>query len=81
MCGNTNPRKMIALMMNFFGEYLDLPRAPGYVYICPDCYDELIVPHLHEVRKLLHSVARLTSKRGKDEAEDGPAVTDSPRAE
>jgi hypothetical protein len=54
MCGETNPRRMIALMTRFFGPVLELEAESGYVYVCPDCYDRLVLPHIEEVRKMLH---------------------------
>lgn len=53
MCGGTNPRKMIALMTPFFGPFLELEAEPGYFYVCPDCYERLVMPHMEEVRKML----------------------------
>lgn len=52
-CGEVDSRKMIGLMTVFFGPLLELPQQPGYFYVCPRCYDELILPHLEEIRALL----------------------------
>lgn len=52
-CGNVDSRRMIGLMTVFFGPLLELPEQPGYFYVCPRCYDQLIVPHLDDVRALL----------------------------
>lgn len=41
-------------MTRFFGPFLELEAESGYVYVCPDCYDRLVLPHLDEVRKVLH---------------------------
>ncbi len=44
---------MTALMKVFFGHLLELPADPGYFYLCPACYDELIEPVLPEVLERL----------------------------
>ena len=54
-CGETNPRRMIGLMTVFFGQLLELAHEPGYFYLCPRCYAEMILPHLDEVKALLQT--------------------------
>lgn len=62
---------MIALLTRFFGPTLELPDRPGYVYLCPDCYDRLVVPHLDEVNKLLRAHMEADDQAGEDQAEEG----------
>jgi hypothetical protein len=48
-CGQTNPRRMFALMSLWFGPYAGVRPEPGYFYLCPNCYQSCIGPHLGEV--------------------------------
>jgi hypothetical protein len=53
-CGQTNPRRMIALMSLWFGHYAGFRPEAGYFYLCPACYQSCIVPHADE---FLHRLA------------------------
>lgn len=55
VCGQTDPRCMIALMTYWFGRYADLPIESGYFYLCPRCHERLIDPHLADIRHKLAS--------------------------
>ena len=37
-CGQTNPRRMFALMSLWFGPYAGVRPEPGYFYLCPNRY-------------------------------------------
>ena len=49
-CGRTDMRRMYALMALWFGTLLEHHVEGGYFYLCPTCYDTLIVPHLQKAR-------------------------------
>jgi hypothetical protein len=48
-CGKTDPRRMIALMSLWFGEYAGFRAEVGYFYLCPSCYHSCIAPHAGEI--------------------------------
>lgn len=63
---------MIALMTQFFGEILELPEEPGYVYVCPDCYERLVAPHSDALRELLRAHSHPRDDLPGDEAKETP---------
>lgn len=48
-CGRSDPVRMHALMNGWFGPLVDLPAAPAYFHLCPDCFAEAVEPRLDEV--------------------------------
>lgn len=44
---------MIGLMSRWFAAPAGLPLEGGYFYLCPNCFQELIEPHLEELLDLL----------------------------
>jgi hypothetical protein len=68
-CGQTNPRRMIALMTLWFGQYAGLRPESGYFYLCPACYQSCIAPHAADVMLRLadsHPVRRAPPPRPTD---------------
>lgn len=57
-------------MTQFFGEILELPIEPGYVYICPDCYVELVAPHSDALRELLRAHSHPRDELAEDGTEE-----------
>jgi hypothetical protein len=70
-CGRTDPHRMFALMTLWFARFADLPLHGGYFYLCPQCYEERIAPHLAPVVESL--VARHDDE---DEARSADASDD-----
>jgi hypothetical protein len=52
-CGQTNPRRMVALMRLWYARWAELTPDGGYFYLCPACYAQLIEPHADEIIKRL----------------------------
>ncbi len=39
---------MIALMTLWFGRYVGIEPDHGYFYLCPECFQAQVEPHLEE---------------------------------
>lgn len=52
-CGESDPRRMIALMTLWFGSFIDLEPAHGYFHLCPACFQKTVAPHLDDLQDTL----------------------------
>jgi hypothetical protein len=42
-CGFRHPRRMVALMARWYAVPAGVPCEGGYFYLCPRCYDRLVL--------------------------------------
>lgn len=76
-CGRTDARRMIGLMTLWFSRFLEEPADGGYFYLCPACYDEVVAPHLGDVRRRVSAVLPMSHARPARPAglDEGPPLT------